>query len=835
MERWGSTGTTRTLVFIAVIAVVFWRPLFAGGTLAPDDQVWATAPFGADAPAELTIEVAEPDATVVHSAWTRWGEEVRSGSLTQLGDGRSGAPVLADGLPITHLVYALVPAWFAPGLIASLAMLLAMTGTARLLDRCGLGPAAAGVGGLTYGLSGLMFVWLGWPHATAFALVPWVFAAGLGAAAVAGRRAILSLGGSIAMLAWCGVWAITAYTLLGLVVAVGFGDRRGRGLLAVLASTITGLALAAPHLVASASRWSWADTSAVTSVDDSSAAISSLLTLGLGSLWGADAVGAPWIGSLSVQLSIATVGLVAGLLALAALLTLGDRRLALTLVGLGFGVAYIGGPFRWLSRMAAGAGAEMTHARVLLILGVVIAAAQTVDAIERDAVFRRPDRLAVIVGAAVVLVSGWSVIEWVDAAQSAGAIRTVLAESTTSSLAAAAFAVVVLSWRRGALAGEAVAVVATALVVVEALSFGMAIPTVTDRDERLAATQTHAELLDLVGEDGLVVGEGRALAPVVAARFGPNDLRVPRPRSVAETSVLTVIDPGAVRGGATINQPVLGSLDARDPAWRRLGVDAFVTPPGRRPPGVVTSPLVEAIDRVDPAGGVFTTTIDLTAGLRAVELDLQAPFATPVEVDVIVAGRFVFGDAVVVTDSPVVVPIEGDSLVGSASVTVRVFADPGTATLGVNGNGEMVVGVVGSDDGGTLVVADGLTIVHRPVAAVTAAGGADVMIDHVDDRRLRFTVDSERPAVVWTDIIDRPGWTVQVNRTPGDLRGDVVLGVGVPSGTSEVEFRYRPPGLVVGLMVIAVTALAWILVGFVVASRRSPDDRAAAGSVASRD
>ncbi len=232
---------------------------------------------------------------------------------------------------------------------------------------------------------------------------------------------------------------------------------------------------------------------------------------------------------------------------------------------------------------------------------------------------------------------------------------------------------------------------------------------------------------------------------------------------------------------------------------------------------------------------MFTTTIDLTAGLRAVELDLQAPFATPLEVDVIVAGRFVFGDAVVVTDSPVVVPIEGDSLVGSASVTVRVFADPGTATLGVNGNGEMVVGVVGSDDGGTLVVADGLTIVHRPVAAVTAAGGADVMIDHVDDRRLRFTVDSERPAVVWTDIIDRPGWTVQVNRTPGDLRGDVVLGVGVPSGTSEVEFRYRPPGLVVGLMVIAVTALAWILVGFVVASRRSPDDRAAAGSVASRD
>ncbi|MEL0000824.1 MAG: hypothetical protein VW623_12005, partial [Acidimicrobiaceae bacterium] len=95
----------------------------------------------------------------------------------------------------------------------------------------------------------------------------------------------------------------------GLVVAVGFGDRRGRGLLAVIAGTITGLALAAPHLVASASRWSWADTSAVTSVDDSSAAISSLLTLGLGSRGGPDAGGAWGNGSLAVKLSNATVGI----------------------------------------------------------------------------------------------------------------------------------------------------------------------------------------------------------------------------------------------------------------------------------------------------------------------------------------------------------------------------------------------------------------------------------------------------------------------------------------------------------------------------------------------
>ncbi|MGB0502346.1 MAG: hypothetical protein ACPGNP_14290, partial [Acidimicrobiales bacterium] len=317
---------------------------------------------------------------------------------------------------------------------------------------------------------------------------------------------------------------------------MGLGDRRSRRLLAVIVGMATGLAFAAPHLLASASRWSWADTSAVTSVDDSSAAVSSLLTLALGSLWGADSVGYPWIGSLSAQLSISTVGFVAGMLALVALLAPGDRRLPFTLIGLGVGVAYVGGPFVWVSRVVAGTGAEMSHARVLLILGVAIAAAQAIDVIEQGAVFRRPDRFAVTIGIAVVLVAGWGAVEWVDAAHAAGAIRTALAESTTSVLAAVAFGGVVMCWRRGALAGEAVALVSTALIAVEALSFGMAIPTVTDRDERLSATPTHAELLELVGEDGLVVGEGPALAPSVAARFGPNDLRVPRPRSSGETA-----------------------------------------------------------------------------------------------------------------------------------------------------------------------------------------------------------------------------------------------------------------------------------------------------------
>ena len=262
-----------------------------------------------------------------------------------------------------------------------------------------------------------------------------------------------------------------------------------------------------------------------------------------------------------------------------------------------------------------------------------------------------------------------------------------------------------------------------------------------------------------------------------------------------------------------------------DRAWRRLGVDAFVLSPGRRPPGVVTTPLAEATDRIDPAGGAFTATVELIAGLRAVEFDLLAPFATPVEVDVVVAGRLVVGHALVLTGSPVVVPIEGDPLVGPATVTVRVLAEEGTATLGVDDNGVVVVGVIGSDGGGTLVTADGLSIVHRPVSAVTDAGDADVVINRVDDRRLQFTVESAQFVEMWTDIVHRPGWTALVNGAPGELQGDVVLGVRVPPGVSEVDIRYRPPGLTLGLALIAMTVLAWLLSGLVVAGRRSLDHR----------
>ncbi|MEM8706710.1 MAG: YfhO family protein, partial [Actinomycetota bacterium] len=323
--------------------------------------------------------------------------------------------------------------------------------------------------------------------------------------------------------------------------------------------------------------------------------------------------------------------------------------------------------------------------------------------------------------------------------------------------------------------------------------------------------------------------------PAVAARFGPADVRVPRPRSAEEIALLRSIDVGAVRGGATPEQPMLSTLVDTD-AWDRLGVDAIVTTPGRPVVGPVTRVRPATVERVDPAGRPFTTTVELVAGVRAVELDLDAPVGVTVQVDVAVDGRFVFGDAVVVTTSPVVVPVPGDGLGATdAIITVRIAVDPEVATLGLDGSGGPAIGIVGGGDGGSLVVADGVVIVHRPTPAVTDDGGADVVVESVDDRSLVLLVEAAAPTELVTDIVDRPGWTVTIDGSVGYRTAGPFVGAEVPSGEHRVEFSYRPPGLVSGGVVIAAAGAIWLLVGPVLVRRRSPAARAVAGSVPSRD
>ena len=69
------------LVIAVVVLFAFWKPLFAGATLAPVDQVWRTEPFASEAPVGLQIESAPPDALAHHAAWLARADAWRDGEL----------------------------------------------------------------------------------------------------------------------------------------------------------------------------------------------------------------------------------------------------------------------------------------------------------------------------------------------------------------------------------------------------------------------------------------------------------------------------------------------------------------------------------------------------------------------------------------------------------------------------------------------------------------------------------------------------------------------------------------------------------------------------------
>jgi hypothetical protein len=116
---------------------------------------------------------------------------------------------------------------------------------------------------------------------------------------------------------------------------------------------------------------------------------------------------------------------------------------------------------------------------------------------------------------------------------------------------------------------------------------------------------------------------------------------------------------------------------------------------------------------------------------------------------------------------------------------------------------------------------DPLTAVLLPQSVQADAGaGSDqvrVLIDAPG--HLRFRTDSRSAGVLVVSEVFFPGWRVRVDGIPASLlRADgALLAVGLPAGTHEVEFVYRPPSLLAGGIISATTLL--ILVGLAVADR----------------
>ena len=196
------------VIFALAALVLVWQPLISDGFLGPGDITQST-PLLRSTPAERRVEnPAQIDVAVDMLPWLAWDRhEVQDGRLPTWNPyNGSGVPHLANGQSAVFSVFtvpfyvltvrlALIVSAFAVIVVASLLMY-------GLLRHLRLSHLAGIVGGLGFGLSAFMVMWLRWPMASAGAFIPGiVWAAGALAFAPDLRRRAAAFAGLAACFA----------------------------------------------------------------------------------------------------------------------------------------------------------------------------------------------------------------------------------------------------------------------------------------------------------------------------------------------------------------------------------------------------------------------------------------------------------------------------------------------------------------------------------------------------------------------------------------------------------------------------------------------------------
>lgn len=849
-------------MMVALVVFMFWQPLFAGGTLVPHDQAETHAPF-VDEPVEgLTVEVAPTGSVGVHGYWSNVGEALRNNTLSWWDSSVvGGLPTMRNGFAVFNVVYLVAPAWFAPGLVAALAMSAALLGLFGFMRSRGRSRPAALTAAVAYSFSGFFVVWIGWPHGLAAAVVPWLFWAVEVCLRHPRRRGIAGVAIAVAALLWAGSFVVAIWAIVGAlawrVAGVGDGVPRRQVWERVGLGMALGAVMSAPHLVASVDYWRWADTSGLAN-GDTSAPVATSLTTALPSAWGNDALGSPWFGESSFQLANVHVGMLVTVLAIVGLIAgwrIRDRSsLALSAVGaLAFAVAFVGGPFDRVSDLLTLSAGEATHARVLLVLVLAVLAGDGIDAVVDGSRsvgdLKNLARLTLRGILLVAVVASPALWQLFDASRGAGALRSTLADATVPLLAVIGAVFVVRQLVRRTLDPPAAGAVLMALVAFEVLFFATPIPTTTARHERIHETAGHRTVRELLGESTRIGASGQAFFPGTNAAYGIDDIRGPGLRSRPLAALTESLEP--------VDGP---SLDVG--VARALGIGVWVQPGGEQnnvspPPGKIVA-AAGAVMRVDPALQPRVGHVQIPEnGLRAVSFDLEREFPASVEVHLRGAGGDLFRRILVPAgEQSVSVALAAETLEPGAdvAVTIRVEAEPGTTSLGVDGNGEAVIGVVGGDNFSHLVLSDGLALTaianaslvrvagsavvehdagqiaallsHRggldsPAVVETEIGlpgdpedGEHTIVDStVDGGSVSVRVVQSTNGLVVVAINDYPGWHASVDGSDAKIvRADgAFMGVFVPAGDHVVELRYSPRlwrttalvALLAGLLAIA--------------------------------
>lgn len=852
-----SCRAVRPGVLLALVLFAFWRPLFAGGSLLPDDQLWRDDPWNGVAPAGVEIQIADRGPVGHHSEWVAWAEDVRNGTFTWWQDAGAGNAFLAGGLPFTHLAYLVVPDWYAPGMVAAVAVLTAAWGAMVLTDRRSRGGWPGLLSGVIYGFSGPMWASIGSPELSAAALVPWVVAAAVDTAEHPRARPITRLALLVGLQAWCGAQSVTIFTVLAASgwVAVSRSERSRWRSLVPGTGILAGLALAAPHLWVHWAWWRWADTDSWETLGSTALPLRALSTTVIGGALGDERAGVAWIAVGSLPSSTLFVGVVGVFLATRGRLPGAGDGAPLVVGVIALAIIVLGGAVERVFGQVVGVPLFVADARPVLMLAVAVAAGHGIERFisETEGQNGRAEgsRTRNRVGSVVGALAGLSVAAaWLQAAIAADAVRAVAPLAFGSALVAMLCLGLSAVARAGHVTGRGAAAALVALAAYELVTFGTRIPTVTDRSLRPDATAAHARLDASMGPFDRIAGDHAAFPADTAARFGHHDVRSPGLRSSGEVSALQAVDPTIVRrseGGGpfapVVRDTGLETDYSRHPTWNLLGVDFWVLPPDAAPPGPRRYPAVDGRQALSTRGANGFVRVP-AYGLRAVVVDLEAPAETIVHVAVGVGSETV--EATVrlrrPVDGPTALPLPGEHLPAGTRTPVRVATLEDGASVRVGtADGVLVTGTVGGEVDSVLVTTEGVLVVHRPTPRVVWEGPGNAVVEVLDERPGSLVVEVETlvDGRLRSDVVDAPGWTVRLDgsRITHIREGGTVIAVEVPAGIRAVTIEYRPPALAVTGTVsglVMTLLLLWLVIDEC-RRRNAPRRSGGAGSVEACD
>ena len=901
------------LVAVGVVLFAFWPALFGGGSLIAGDFVYNyAAPFDFYQSENFSLETGSTDPINIHSHWAPLASDVRSGDVGWWNsDLAGGQPTMKGGLPVFNLGYLVAPGWFAPGLVAAIRALTAIGLTYGFVRSLGLLRVSALASGIAFAFSGFMVGWMNWPHSSIAALAPgllWALERLLRDPKL--WRAV-PLGAVVAAMVWSNFPQVTLYVLLAAAIYAAFrlsaelrtGDGQRATKLKSLAlcgsvAVLLAALLASPHLIGFVQYLDWIDTSDRMGSVDSSAGVKYLLTAVAPAIWGHGAFGPGWFGEVNWTEHNAYVGasvLMLGVVGAVTGLVNGDRRrrsavAAFVVIGAsGLLIAYIGGPLSVPVRELTGAASgAMTRGKILWNLGVALVAAFGVEQIVQQTSaasrwsLRRGIGVSLAVGLVVLLAFLPFLSDWLDAAQSHGALRGVLSVSVVPALCALAVAVGILARLRGWLTNTAVGWAFVGIIGFELLSFAMAVPTIVEPAEQITATPAHAQVKELLAPGERLSGEGWTFFPSTTALFDIDDARGQLFKSRGYNALLRAEVPEAITLGqerGSVTWPYIPfDVDIASPVWDAMAIGVWAQFPDSRPPGTLIAS-VPAVEGFDPSLEPLRTTLSSPdGGLRSVLVEVASSVGGVLDV------RIEAGDQRS-TESRSVPPqntgLESFAFAGEdlpigtpVSVEVASLSPEGGLLVGVDGSGELTAGIVAGDDEFRLARTGDVLLIERPNAAFVRLADAtlveadpqtaaeavavrevgerlavvdsDLGLPAVPDQdadlevlsvllgrdRVVTVVRADRAAVAVISVSDYPGWSATVDGRGAEIvtADAVFIGVAVPEGEHSVTLRFRPRHL--GISFVSLSCGIALAVGLLAFGWRRRVSRAArAGSL----